>query len=143
MQRGFGRRASVGARQGGASPKRERPEVDGVFPLMPQQYYDLIARRHVVDGERRLLFAVFEDAIRSYVLNLNGKSIARQKEFLEVQEWISVRGHHNLFSFDSLCTMFGVDPDVLRKQLATLKASALPRRRIGSVGRRVPLSATL
>ncbi len=50
-----------------ASPKPQRAEVDGVFPLMPQQYYDLISRRRIIDGERRLMFAVFEDAIRCFV----------------------------------------------------------------------------
>lgn len=131
---GSGREASI--------QKRERPEVDGVFPLMPQQYYDLIARRRIADGERRLMFAVFEDAIRSYVSSMNGKSAARRREFQEVQDWINIRGHHHIFGFDSLCSLFNIEPDVLRRQLTTLQASDLPRRRIGSIGRRVPMSAS-
>jgi hypothetical protein len=125
------------------SPKTQRTEVDGVFPLMPQQYYDLISRRRIIDGERRLMFAVFEDAIRSYVMCMSSKSQARRREFEEVKTWMDLRGHHSVFSFDSLCDLFEIDPDLLRNQLTTLQSSDLPRRRIGSIGRRVPMSATL
>ena len=96
-----------------ANPKTQRAEVDGVFPLMPQQYYDLISRRRIIDGERRLMFAVFEDAIRSYVMCMSSKSQARRREFEEVKAWIELRGHHSVFSFDSLCELFEIDPDLL------------------------------
>jgi hypothetical protein len=127
----------------GADPKTQRAEVDGVFPLMPQQYYDLISRRRIIDGERRLMFAVFEDAIRSFVMCMSSKSQARRREFEEVKGWMELRGHHSVFSFDSLCDLFEIDPDLLRNQLTTLQSSDLPRRRIGSIGRRVPMSATM
>jgi hypothetical protein len=114
--------------------------VEGVFPLMPQQYYDLIARRSIADGERRLMFAVFEDAIRSYVLGFNAKSALRRKEFEEVKRWTELRGQHSMFSFDSLCELFDIDPDLLRAKLGKVQSSDLPRRRMGSLGRRVPMS---
>jgi len=126
-----------------ATSKAPRAEVDGVFPLMPQQYYDLISRRRIIDGERRLMFAVFEDAIRSYVMCISAKSQSRRREFEEVRAWMELRGHHSVFSFDSLCDMFEVDPELLRHQLTTLHTSDLPRRRIGSIGRRVPMSAVV
>jgi len=125
------------------NPKSGRTDVDGVFPLMPQQYYDLISRRRIIDGERRLMFAVFEDAIRSYVLCMSSKSQARRREFEEVRNWMELRGYHSVFSFDSLCELFEVDADLLRHQLKSLRTSDLPRRRIGSIGRRVPMSATM
>jgi hypothetical protein len=126
-----------------ATPKTQRADVDGVFPLMPQQYYDLISRRRIIDGERRLMFAVFEDAVRSYVMCMGAKSQARRREFEEVKAWLELRGHHSVFSFDSLCELFEIDPDLLRHQLKTLHSSDLPRRRIGSIGRRVPMSAAM
>ena len=123
------------------SPKPNRVEIDGVFPLMPTQYFDLISRRRTVDGERRLLFAVFEDAIRSYVMCMSAKSLARRREFEEVRAWMQLRGQPSVFSFDSLCSLFEIDPERLRAQLTTMQSSDLPRRRIGSLGRRVPMSA--
>ncbi len=127
----------------GASSKTQRPEVDGVFPLMPQQYYDLISRRRILTAERRLMFAVFEDAIRSYVMCLSSKSLSRRREFEEVREWVQLRGLHSVFSFDSLCELFEIEPDLLRRQLTTMQSSDLPRRRIGSIGRRVPMTTSI
>ena len=89
------------------------------------------------------MFAVFEDAIRCYVMCMSSKSQARRKEFEEVRLWMDLRGHHSVFSFDSLCDLFEIDADLLRAQLARLQTSDLPRRRIGSIGRRVPMSAMM
>ena len=134
--------AGVSIRQE-STPKSGRGDVDGVFPLMPQQYYDLISRRRIIDGERRLMFAVFEDAVRSYVMCMSSKTQARRREFEDVRGWMELRGYHSVFSFDSLCELFEVDADLLRHQLKTLRSSDLPRRRIGSIGRRVPMSASM
>ena len=142
MRRGAATASSGNIREEAAS-KNQRSEVEGVFPLMPQQYYDLISRRRIIDGERRLMFAVFEDAIRSYVMCMTAKSSSRRREFEEVKAWMELRGHHSVFAFDSLCDLFEVDPELLRHQLTTLRTSDLPRRRIGSIGRRVPMSAMM
>jgi hypothetical protein len=56
---------------------------------------------------------------------------------------MDLRGYHSVFSFDSLCDLFDIDADLLRRQFTTLQSSDLPRRRIGSIGRRVPMSATV
>jgi len=142
MRRGVASEVSGTIREE-SNPKIQRADVDGVFPLMPQQYYDLISRRRIIDGERRLMFAVFEDAIRSFVMCMAAKSQARRREFEEVKAWVELRGHHSVFAFDSLCELFEIDPDLLRHQLTTLRTSDLPRRRIGSIGRRVPMSAVM
>ena len=142
MRRGAETATFVAVREQ-ATPKTQRADVDGVFPLMPQQYYDLISRRRIIDGERRLMFAVFEDAIRSYVMCMSSKSQSRRREFDEVKAWVELRGHHSVFSFDSLCELMEIDPNLLRNQLKTLHSSDLPRRRIGSIGRRVPMSAAM
>jgi hypothetical protein len=40
-------------------------------PLLPSQYNDFIRRRsYAVDGEHRLMWAVLEDAIESYMTRL-------------------------------------------------------------------------
>ena len=142
MRRGVASEVSGTIREE-SNPKIQRADVDGVFPLMPQQYYDLISRRRIIDGERRLMFAVFEDAIRSFVMCMAAKSQARRRDCEEVKAWVELRGHHSVFAFDSLCELFEIDPDLLRHQLTTLRTSDLPRRRIGSIGRRVPMSAVM
>jgi hypothetical protein len=120
--------------------RRERTDFEGVYPMMPSQYYDLIGRRTMLDGEKKLLFAVLEDAIRVYVLNMNARTSNARRDFDEVRNWVNTRGNQDLFTFDALCGVFGIAPDALRQQLAVLSASDLPRRRVRSVGRRVPLT---
>ena len=124
----------------GSAVRDSKSEIEGVYPLMPSQYFDLIARRNVLDGEKRLMFAVLEDAIRTYVMNINSVSANGRKELEAVREWINSRGDQELFTFDNLCNVFSIDPDSLRTQLNQLSAADLPRRRIRSLGRRVPLS---
>lgn len=121
--------------------RREKLEFEGVYPLMPSQYYDLIGHRTMLNGEKKLLFAVLEDAIRVYVLNMNGRTAGARRSFEEVCEWMNARSDgQDLFSFESLCETFGIQPDTLRQQLSMLRARDLPRRRVRSVGRRVPLA---
>jgi hypothetical protein len=134
------RRAAVQAPRTGHHASRQPREVEAAYPLMPQQYYDLIARRHLFDGELRLLFAVLEDAIRCYVMNMKSASAGSRKEFEEARVWLNTHGHQDLFSFETLCALFEIEPDKLRKQLDTLCAADLPRRRLRSIGRRVPMS---
>lgn len=122
----------------------ERPvegsDSDAGYPITPQQYYDLIARHRTLDGESRLLFAVLEDAIRCYAMTMNSPTRARRREFEEVKAWVETPGEHDLFAFDSICRVFEIEPDMLRRQLNSLDISDFPRRRLRTVGRRTPMS---
>ena len=114
-------------------------DLDAAYPMTPQQYYDLISRRHQHDGETRLLFAVLEDAIRCYALAMSG-STAAQREFEEVREWVNSRGDRYVFGFDSICRVFDIEPDRLRSQLNSMRIENFPRRRLRTIGRRTPMS---
>ncbi len=118
----------------------EIPDSDAGHPVTPQQYYDIIGRHRTLDGESRLLFAVLEDAIRCYLTTMNSASRSRRREFDEVKAWVDTRGEHDLFAFDSICRMFEIEPDMLRRQLNHLHISDFPRRRMRTVGRRTPMS---
>ncbi|HYA35457.1 MAG TPA: hypothetical protein VEF03_07550 [Candidatus Binataceae bacterium] len=130
----------VGMRTNRAEAPRHNGDFEAAHPLMPTQYYDLVARRHSFNGELRLLFAVLEDAIRAYVMNLNQVSVHQRRDFEEASAWIYENGQRDLFSFENLCAVFEIDPDALRKHLKMLNARDLPRRRLRSIGRRVPMS---
>ena len=56
----------MAAQRSGAMRHRTRPverREEVPDPMTPQQYYDMISRRHHHDGETRLLFAVLEDCL--------------------------------------------------------------------------------
>ena len=48
-----------------SNPDRQRYEPDGVYPLLPKQYFQIVTGRKLPDGEKRLMLAVLEEAIRS------------------------------------------------------------------------------
>ena len=116
------------------------PREDAADPMTPQQYYDMIARRGPQDGESRLLFAVLEDAIRCYAIAKNSPSRSHRREFEEVQQWVNTRGDHDIFSFEAICGVFAIEPEMLRNQLNAMRIGNFPTRRLRSVGRRTALT---
>ena len=101
--------------------------------LMPEQYDDLVRRRRVIDGEKRLMLAVLEDAIRTYLRNVNAKDGERRREFLEVKSWFNSerlgQGNQTVFSFENLCETLGIEPVSLRQRLRAMTLDDLPARR--------------
>ena len=60
--------------------------------LLPVQYNDLMRRRSALEGEHKLMFAVLEDAVESYLKHMNAKSRQRRLLFCEVQNWMNAKG---------------------------------------------------
>jgi len=112
---------------------------DVSHPMTPEQYYDQFARADHLEGEARLLFAVLEDAIRCYTTGARGRR--SQRELDEVKEWVNTRGDHDLFSFDSICRAFDLNPVQLRGQLNSSAPLGMGQRRFRCVGRRVAIRA--
>ena len=105
-------------------------------PVVPAQFYDLIRRSAFLDGETRLVFAVLEDAVRTY-LRLRDSSRRRDRiEFAEVARWFEARTGSVPFSFDYICEVLELEPESFRRQLRILPHDALPTKQIRSVGRR-------
>ena len=78
--------------------------------ILPMQYFDPIKRRKVLDGERQLLFAVLQEAVRTYLTNMNGQSRERRIRFVEVRSWFySPTDRQGLFAFESICDLLEID----------------------------------
>ena len=66
--------------------------------VVPVQFYDLIRRSAFLDGERRLVFAVLEDAVRTYLRLRDSRRRADRIEFAEVARWFrSKNGSRSFF----------------------------------------------
>jgi len=89
-----------------------------------------------------LLFAVLEDAIRCYTLAARSSRRSHQRALDEVKEWVNTRGDHDLFSFDSICRVFDLEPERMRRQSNSLEPIAISRRRFCTVGRRIAIRAS-
>jgi hypothetical protein len=107
---------------------------DSTGSILPSQYNDLIRRRSfVLDGERRLLWAVLDDAIRCYLANLKCSSPTRRNAFEEVSRWFHAapRAHKPdaLFAFQSICDLLGLDASCLLARLEAARFRTLAMRR--------------
>ncbi len=89
--------------------------------LTRAQYYDRKSHTRHLNGESRLLFAVLEDAIRCILLGRwSSLGTEKHRELAETMVWVNMRGDHDLFSFDSICAVFEIEPDGLRRKLNAL-----------------------
>jgi len=104
--------------------------------LVPVQYYDLVRRRGSLDGETRLVFAVLEDAVRTYVKCMNSERRSEREQFDEVARWFESDGATGPFSFMYVCDVLGFEPKSMRAQLPRLRLHDLPTKQMRSVGRR-------
>ena len=98
--------------------------------ILPVQYFDLIKRRKFLDGERRLLFAVLEEAVHTYLTNMKGGSRDRRIRFAEVRRWFYSPSDRGLFAFESICDLLGIAPGIFRRRLSSISLYDLPSRRL-------------
>ncbi len=100
--------------------------------ILPCQYNDLI-RRHrssIREGEYRLLWAVLEDAIRTYVANRGCSNTSQRRKFEEVRDWFEPQAEVSaLFDFQNLFDLLGIDSGLLLKGLKSLNAGRLSVKR--------------
>jgi hypothetical protein len=115
---------------GSSESSRFEKTVDAGI-LMPAQYADLVRRNHTLEGELKLLMAVLEDAIRSYLRNVDAKDGERRREFIEVRNWFenTVTGPAGIFSYENLCEALGIEPHRLLTRLGIMTLGDLPSRR--------------
>lgn len=126
--------------------RKSSSEGDSFNALLPTQFYELLRRRTILEGERKLMFAVLEDAIQCYLKNMNGRTEQQRILFAEVQRWFDaeedIKGG-SVFSFESVCRELGIDPGRLRKRLDPSRLSDLPSTRNRRVTPTRPLSSTI
>jgi hypothetical protein len=114
-------------------------ETDFVVPV---QFYDLIRRSAFLDGETRLVFAVLEDAIRTYLRLRDSPRRRDLVEFTEVARWFEARTGAVPFSFEYVCEVLELEPGSFRKQLRIVQPHVLPMKQLRSVGRRQCVRST-
>jgi hypothetical protein len=89
--------------------------------VLPVQYYDSVRRSHLISGEYRLLWAVLEAAIGTYLANKGRSNPAQRRNFQEIQRWFTANHQHKgggLFDYRTVCELLEVDPDRLLEGLS-------------------------
>lgn len=98
-------------------------------PILPVQYWASIKARKDQEGERGLLLAVLEDAIRCYLANINARTRRAQLIFAEARNWFYPRDEAQRrapISFESICDLLGIETEALRRRLNSINVADLP-----------------
>jgi len=85
---------------------------------MPDQYIKTVFSTTHLEGEKRLMVAVMEDAISCYRDYISTRDRREEKLFYEAAGWIFSRNDDEyLLSFHNVCETIGLDPDYIREGL--------------------------
>jgi hypothetical protein len=97
--------------------------------LLSAQYFDNLRRKTLLEPEKRLMFALLEDAIRCFQNNLSAQAVGKKRLFDEAEQWIGERGADWIFSFDHVRETLGFSPEYVRHGLLRWKENHKPRHR--------------
>lgn len=93
--------------------------------LLPVQYFEAMRRKHLLEGEKRLILSVLEDGIECFMKYVDATTNKGQRLFRDAEEWINLHDKHWIFSFDNVCDMLDINPDYMRRGLHEWKDKKL------------------
>ncbi|MGE5307321.1 MAG: hypothetical protein ACM3TN_28785 [Alphaproteobacteria bacterium] len=104
---------------------------------LASERYQRLFRSSQIPPEKRLILAILDDAVQSFIATMRPRNPKELREFEAAQTWIMEANSDWIFSFESVCDQLGLDPDYLRGGLQKLKieASHAPRTRQARAGR--------
>src|SRR6266852_2634900 len=103
-------------------------KLPGLFEpdtLLPIQYFEAMRRKHLLEGEKRLILSVLEDAIECFMKCIDASTSKGQRLFRDADEWIAHEDKRRVFSFDNVCDMLDINPEYLRRGLKDWKQRKL------------------
>jgi hypothetical protein len=80
----------------------------------------------LLSGEKALMLAILEDAIRCYQGHLKAARIHPRKLERQAVDWLASPEEEYLYSFISICNHLGFDPGALRRRLVQSRAESTP-----------------
>jgi len=85
--------------------------------LISQNYLENYQQTKAAEPEKKLMFAVLVDAVRTYQKFAFSRSDRGNTLFREVEAWFWGERSDCVFSFSSICEVFGLNPPFLRRGL--------------------------
>lgn len=104
---------------------------DDFAGILPAQYFDSRRKRKLLEGEYRLLVAVLEDAVHHYLASINCETVQQRLLFEELRAWFHTpvdTAGDQLFTFESICELLGINAAAFRARLDALSVRDLPKR---------------
>ena len=103
-------------------------KLPGLFEpdtLLPIQYFEAMRKKHLLEGEKRLILSVLEDAIECFMKCIDASTSKGQRLFRDADEWIAHEDKRWVFSFDNVCDMLDINPEYMRGGLRKWKDKRL------------------
>lgn len=97
--------------------------------LIPTQYLETFKRKTHLEGERKLMLAILEDALRCFQKCHFARDKKGKTLFREVEEWIMDETDDQIFSFVNICESLQINPDYLRRGLLKWSEKQLEKRK--------------
>jgi len=116
--------------EGGKMQEKETLDerLPGLFEpdtLLPIQYFEAMRRKHLLEGEKRLVLSVLEDAVECFMKCIDSPTNKGQRLYRDADEWINLEDKHWVFSFDNVCDMLDINPEYMRRGLKGWKERKL------------------
>ncbi len=89
--------------------------------LLPIQYFEAMRKKHLLEGEKRLVLSVLEDAVECFMKCIEATTHKGQRLFREAEEWVALEDKRWVFSFDNVCEMLDINPEYMRQGLKRWK----------------------
>jgi hypothetical protein len=134
---------STTLKAGNGEKMQEKETLDERLPglfepdtLLPIQYFEAMRKKHLLEGEKRLILSVLEDAIECFMKCIDASTSKGQRLFRDADEWIAHEDKRWVFSFDNVCDMLDINPEYMRMGLRKWKdkrLDAIARRRAAMV----------
>src|ERR1700730_14662677 len=112
--------------------KMEKETLDEKLPglfepdtLLPIQYFEAMRRKHLLEGEKRLILSVLEDAVECFMKCIDSSTNKGQRLFRDADEWINLEDKRSVFSFDNVRDMLDINAEYMRSGLRRWKDKKL------------------
>lgn len=96
--------------------------------LVQDEYFEVFRRERSLEPEKKLMSAVFEDAISCFQHYMFARDKKRAALFREAEDWILEKNDDGFFSFENICEILGIDPGYVRLGLLRWKEMKLEER---------------
>ncbi len=108
------------------------PSVEETFTVLFQpdtlvqdEYFEVFRRATCLEPEKKLMSAVFEDAVSCFQHYTFARDKKRAALFREAENWILEQNDDGFFSFENICEILGFNPGYVRQGLLRWKEMKL------------------
>jgi hypothetical protein len=93
--------------------------------MLATQFFGALRRKPGMDGERRLMIAVLEDAVHCFHKQIHATDPKARQLFRDAEAWIRSTDQSWPFSFVNVCDTLDLNPDWVREGLLKWRAAEL------------------